>query len=214
MWCETPYFERFIEEFSGPCLIYQDIDRMSGVAGEQLKIAVTAAYPRTSTIGSSLEDDIYNYNRTNDDFSMVIVNECSDSTTCKIKMRNTPGAFLRFRVNEYALTAFRPRIKSIMDIDHVYVLPKDRGQRIAECLTTEAFNLSMSQEWLVQPTCSYVRETFLPINKVYRSQLVPDISSTTQEIPLKKRFIKEEDKPSVVTRAKKRKAETMASKVG
>ena len=189
---------------------------MSGVAGEQLKIAVTAAYPRTSTIGRSLEDDVHNYNRNDDDFSMVIVNECSDSTTCKMKMRNTPGAYLRFRVNKNAYTAFRPVIKSIMDIDHVYVLPKDRGQRIAECLTTEAFNLSMSQECLVQPTCSYVRETFLPMprNKVYRSQVVTYNSSTTQEEKPKKRLIEEKNRPSTRSTAKKWKTETVASEVG
>jgi predicted GNAT family acetyltransferase len=51
---------------------------------------------------------------------------------------------------------------SVLDIQHVFVPPEYRGCGVAEVLARKAFGLARQHGWKVRPSCSYIRETFIP----------------------------------------------------
>ena len=48
-----------------------------------------------------------------------------------------------------------------MDITHTYTPPELRGRGIAEQITTAAFEYARKNNFIVIPSCSYVRDAFL-----------------------------------------------------
>lgn len=66
-----------------------------------------------------------------------------------------PKAYLQYRVE------FNSSGK-IFDVKHVFVPKKLRGHGIAEILCLIAIQVAHKENMLVRPTCTYVRDTFIP----------------------------------------------------
>lgn len=71
-------------------------------------------------------------------------------------------AYLQYRI------LFRNQ-KPVMDMVHTYVPPSKRGSGIAALLCVAAFQHAQQHGLLVIPTCSYISDTFLPRNAMWRS---------------------------------------------
>jgi predicted GNAT family acetyltransferase len=55
--------------------------------------------------------------------------------------------------------------RPVMDIDHTFVPPAGRGLGLAGKLADAAFAWAAGGGYAVRPTCSYIRETYLPKKK-------------------------------------------------
>ncbi|KAH7404575.1 hypothetical protein KP509_15G032700 [Ceratopteris richardii] len=58
--------------------------------------------------------------------------------------------------------------KPVMDLVHTYVPPSKRGGGVAARLCAAAFEHAQKNGYLVIPTCSYISETFLPRNAMWK----------------------------------------------
>ena len=90
--------------------------------------------------------------------------------------RHEPGAIhmgsavLEYRINEDS---------GVMDIEHTRTPPEMRGQGVAEKLCVAAFDLARSESLKVQPSCSYVRDRYLPKHIEAHDIAVHSVDSAT-----------------------------------
>ena len=90
--------------------------------------------------------------------------------------RHEPGAIhmgsavLEYRINEDS---------RVMDIEHTRTPPEMRGQGVAEKLCVAAFDLARSESLKVQPSCSYVRDRYLPKHIEAHDIAVHSVDSAT-----------------------------------
>lgn len=62
--------------------------------------------------------------------------------------------------------------QDVLDLEHTFVPDSFRGQGVAKRLCVAAFQHAKEKGLLVQPTCSYISDTFLPRNPEWNDLVV------------------------------------------
>lgn len=107
-----------------------------------------------------------------DKFSIDITKKTINLSLGRIMMKSNLNIYLSFKIRTPKATAASKCKATVMDIDHVYVPTELRGSRLAELLAKKAFCLAETKGWMIQPTCSYIRQTFLIRNPEYNSKIL------------------------------------------
>lgn len=81
----------------------------------------------------------------------------------KQKLFKTPDgkAYLSYEVKPSRSSGAEKKAE-VLDLQHTFVPSSFRGQGVAARLCVAAFEYAKDKGLLVQPTCSYVSDTFLP----------------------------------------------------
>ena len=80
------------------------------------------------------------------------------------------SAVLEYRIDEHS---------RVLDIEHTNTPPEMRGQGVAEKLCAAAFEHARSEELRVMPSCSYVRDRYLPMHAEAHDIAVHSVDSAT-----------------------------------
>ena len=142
---------------------------------------------QNEAIAETVQSESDNVISSANEFDNQIVQQTSRVSFGRIIMKSNLDIYLTYRIITPNATAaarqsFQHRSK-IMDIDHVHVPIELRGCRLAESLAKEAFSLSKTKGWMIRPTCSYIRETFLIRNPGYNDIIIgDDIVDTTKSL--------------------------------
>ncbi|XP_073393628.1 acetyltransferase At1g77540 isoform X3 [Physcomitrium patens] len=74
--------------------------------------------------------------------------------------------------------------KEVMDLVHTYVPVSKRGLGLAGELCKAAFAHARKHKLLVQPTCSYISDTFIPRHPEWWDVVVPECLPSDHEKPV------------------------------
>lgn len=75
------------------------------------------------------------------------------------------GAYVAFKIitaPESTHTKDSESTQTIMDVEHVYVPSRLRGRGIAEIFVKRVYEIAKQKGYLIKPSCTYVKNTFLP----------------------------------------------------
>jgi predicted GNAT family acetyltransferase len=92
----------------------------------------------------------------------------------KEKLFKTPDgkAYLSYSVIQSKTSGEKK--PEVLDLQHTFVPGSFRGQGMAGKLCVAAFEHAKEKGYLVQPTCSYISDTFLPRNPQWNDLVVKD----------------------------------------
>lgn len=91
----------------------------------------------------------------------------------KQKLFRTPDgkAYLSYTVRPTKSSGAK---QDVLDLQHTFVPSSFRGQGVAARLCVAAFEHAKEKRFLVQPTCTYISDTFLPRNPEWNDLVVKD----------------------------------------
>ncbi|GBG82703.1 hypothetical protein CBR_g36233 [Chara braunii] len=77
----------------------------------------------------------------------------------------------------------RSQAKSVLNLRHTYVPPRKRGLGLAASLCFFAFDFAKKNNLVVLPTCSYIKDTFLPQHPEFQDIVVADLALVADVSP-------------------------------